>query len=125
MVSVDSKELSVFIGILEILELFLPFHRGIGMSQHLSLTKSPCTFAFDGSKMPFDRGDVLDLVLLVQDQILRGVGERLESLEVGVPIGHQVVMKNYHHILNVSSIGDLEIVVGQLCLRPGFPVLER
>ena len=45
------------------------------------------------NKFSFDRGDGLDLVLLVLDQFLRDVEQRLERLEVGVPVGDQVVME--------------------------------
>ena len=45
-----------------------------------------------GSKLPFIRGDVHDLVLLVQDQFLCGVEQRFERLEVGVPASEQVVI---------------------------------
>ena len=44
-----------------------------------------------GSKLPFNRGDVLDLVLLVQDQFPRDVKQRLERLEDSVSVGDQVV----------------------------------
>ena len=37
------------------------------------------------------RGNVPDLVLLVQEQFLRDAEQRLECLDVGVPVGDQVV----------------------------------
>ena len=42
------------------------------------------------SKLPFNRRDVLDLVLLVQDQFLRDVEQRLERIEICVPVGYQI-----------------------------------
>ena len=44
------------------------------------------------SNLPFDCGDVLDLVLLRQDLFLRDVEQCLERLEVGVPVSDQVVI---------------------------------
>ena len=75
--------------------------------KELNLNKT-CTIAFDNlitlscrpsrshprSKLPFIRGNVLDLVLLAQDQFLRDVERCLQRLEVGVLVSEQVVTKN-------------------------------
>ena len=45
-----------------------------------------------GSKLPINRGNVPDLVRVVQDQFLRDVEQHLERLEVGVPVAEQVVI---------------------------------
>ena len=43
--------------------------------------------------LPFNRGDVLDLMHLVQDQFLRDIEQRLERLEVGAPVVDKVVIR--------------------------------
>ena len=40
--------------------------------------------------MPVNRGNVQNLVITIQDQLLRDVEQRLERIEVGVPAGSQI-----------------------------------
>ena len=56
-----------------------------------------------GSKVPFNRGNIQDLVLLTQDQLLRDVEQRLERIKVGVPVGAQVYHCNFLQVVPLLS----------------------
>ena len=44
--------------------------------------------------MPFNRGNIQNLVILIQNQLLRDVDQRLERIEIGVPVGNQIIIVN-------------------------------
>ena len=85
---------SVSVGLLEILKLIFPLFLGFWMSMHPSQTKNwvwvdvylcfrPLegfviwrSRSHPGSTMPFNRGNIQNLVILVQDQLLRDVEEQ-------------------------------------------------
>ena len=45
-----------------------------------------------------------DLVLLVQDQFLRDIEQRLERLEIVLPVGEQVVIVIFPHDVSLLSL---------------------
>ena len=57
------------------------------MLLHLSQTKQ--SRSHPGSKVALNRGNIQNLVILIQDQLLHDVGQRLERFEVGVLVRNQ------------------------------------
>ena len=57
---------------------------------HLILLSCDKVDLIQGAKVPRNRGKVQNLVITIQDQLLRDVEQRLERIEVGVPAGSQI-----------------------------------